>query len=472
MKKLSMVGVVFILAAQVRPVFAQPHYQLGANWVKGTGVFVVVDETDYFGTNLLGNRVLVLANIDGTTDPLHAWINQDFGPDYMVKCDVRMDTFYNGADTTTADLCRAGIAARIQPKGTSGSDTQDRGINLLFHENLDTIEYLNDFVQWANTDDNGYTWLVGTWYTFELTITGQTATGKVYLRETGPDGDDVITLKPYTFTGRPTGFAGITGCNVQGYVASFDNFEVIVNGTSVFQDDFEGELERAPQTVGLKSDWMSGEGGYWIVNDGVLYGIGTSRLDPKKIWYNSEITGGASIKADIRMLSWHNDIDTTHANDYSRSGVALHIQPGGRGGGRAPDETRGPGEARGMNMLFHDNVDTVEFLDDFAAWANLDDNIVPWEVGAWYTFEFTSDGTTVSGTFTPKDNPGQAFQMTPWTDRPIPANRANGFAGLAASTVPGEMAAYDNVEIRDGSGNVIFTDTFDAVVRVEDWPLH
>lgn len=467
MKKWSTVGLLFLMMVMVTPAFAQFHYQLGANWVKGTGIFVVVEETDYFGTNLLGNRVLVVANIDGTTDPLHAWVNQDFGPDYMVKCDVRMDTWLD-----VNDFSRAGIAARLQTRGTSGSDTQDRAINLLFHNNLNNVEYLNDLVAWANTDDDTYPWLVGTWYTFELTVTGQTASGRVYLRETGPDGDDVITLKPWTFAGRPTGFAGITGDNVQGYVASFDNFEVFVNGTSVFLDDFEGELERAPQTVGLKSDWVSGEGGYWIVNDGVLYGIGTSRLDPKKIWFGTEIMGGASIKADLRMLSWHNDIDTTHANDYSRSGVVLHIQPGGRGGGRQPDETRGPGEARGMNMLFHDNVDTVEFLDDFAAWANLDDNTIPWEPGAWYTFEFKSDGTAVSGTFTPKDKPAEAVEMTPWTDRPIPANRANGFAGLAASTVPGEMAAYDNVEIRDGNGNVIFTDTFEAVVGVEDWPLH
>jgi len=447
--------------------FTQPHYHLGPQWVTGTGIYVVVEETAYFGNDLLGNRVLTVANIDGTQDPLHAWVNQDFGPDYTVKCDVRMDTWLD-----ENDFSRGGVAARLQTRGTSGSDTQDRAINLLFHQNLSNVEYLNDLVAWANTDDDTYPWLVGTWYTFELSVAGQTASGRVYRRDAGPEGGDVITLKPWTFSGRPTGFAGITGSNVQGYVASFDNFEVFVGETSVFFDDFEGELEPAPQTVGLRPEWMSGEGGYWIVNGGVLYGIGTSRLDPKKIWFHTEIMGGASIKADVRMLSWHNDHDTTHPNDYSRSGVALHIQPAGRGGGRQPDPARGPGEARGLNMLFHENIDTVEFLDDFQAWANLDDNIIPWDPGVWYTFEFRSDGTVVSGTFMPKGKPEEAFEMTPWDARPIPPNRLNGFAGLAASTVPGEMAAYDNVEIRDGAGNLLFSDTFDEVVNVTDWSLH
>jgi hypothetical protein len=280
-----------------------------------------------------------------------------------------------------------------------------------------------------------------------------------------------IALESWSFSDRPNGFPGITGSNIQGQVTVFDNFEVIVNGQTVFSDDFEGDLEQVSQTVGLSDDWSSGEAGYWIVNEGVLFAIATSRLDPKKIWFNQELSGGASIKADVQMLSWHDDVFIPGANaDYSRSGLSLHIQPEGRGGGRAPSD-RGPGEARGIAMLLHDNINTVEFLNDFTAWANLDDNTIPWNVGTWYTFEFRSDGFVVDGTFAERDDPSTAIDMLPW-EFPGVADRLDGFAGLSASTVSGEVSAFDNVEIRDENGNVIFTDDFENFVNVMNWSLY
>lgn len=467
----SNIATLFLGACLIYPitVSAQYHYQLGPEWVTGEGVFVVVDEVEFFGNDLRGNRVLVVANIDGSTNPQHAWINQDFGADYTVRCDVRMESWHD-----LQDLSRGGVAVRLRPSGTNEGTGQDRALNLLFHENYNTVEYLNDFRAWANTNDDEYLWEKGVMYTFELTVTGNTLSGRVYRTDEGPDGENSITLADWThdsFADRATGFPGITGSNVQGQVAVFDNFEVIVNGEVVFSDDFEGDLQRVPQTVGLSSSWMQGEGGYWVVDDGVLYGISTSRLDPKKVWFNQEIIGGASIKADVNMLTWHDDVFVPGGNaDLSRSGVALHIQPGGRGGGRQPSE-RGPGEDRGILMLFHDNIDTVEFLNDHVAWANLDDNTIPWDVGKWYTFEMRSDGFLVEGTFTERDNPDNTIEMTLW-EFPGRDNRTNGFAGLAASTIPGEVAAFDNVEIRDENGNVLFTDDFETFVDVADWAIY
>ncbi|RJP19211.1 MAG: hypothetical protein C4527_26875 [Candidatus Omnitrophota bacterium] len=449
-------------------VTAQYHYQLSPAWQTGEGVYVVVDEVEFFGNNMRGNRVLVVANIDGSTNPLHAWINQDFGANYTVKCDVRMESWHD-----QQDLSRGGIAVRLQPQGNNEGEGQDRAINLLFHENYDTVEYLNDFRAWANTNDNQFMWDKGVMYTFELTVTGNTVNGKVYRTDEGPDGVESIVLNEWThasFSDRTTGFPGITGSNIQGQVVIFDNFQVLVNGEVVFEDNFEGDLERIPQTVGLSENWVYGEGGYWVVDDGVLYGIATSRLDPKKIWFKEEIIGGASIKADVRMLSWHDGIFIPGANaDYSRSGVSLHIQPDGRGGGRAPSD-RGPGEARSIVMLLHDNINTVEFLNDFAAWANLDDNTIPWNAGTWYTFEMRSDGFVVEGTFIERDDPGTAVEMTPW-EFPGVADRLDGFAGLSTSTVSGEMAAFDNVEIRDENGSILFSDDFETVVDVREWYL-
>ncbi len=440
--------------------WAQFHYSLSSDWVTGNGVYVVADEVEFFGNDLRGNRVLYVANIDGNTDPLHAWINQDFGTDYTVRCDVRMESWFDGED-----LSRGGVAVRLAPQETDG---QDRGVNLLFHEDLNTVEYLNDFRAWANTNDGEFAWEKGVMYTMELSVEGNTVSGTVTQVE---NPDNTITLDPWEFSDRPEGFAGITGPNVQGEVAVFDNFEVIVNGQTVFSDDFEGDLEQIPQTVGLSDDWAWGEGGYWVVNDGVLFCIATSRLDPKKVWFNQEIVGGASIKADVQMLSWHDELFIPGANaDFSRSGVGLHIQPEGRGGGREPSD-RGPGEARGIMMLFHDNINTVEFLNDFTAWANLDDNSIPWDVGTWYTFDFRSDGFVVDGTFTERDNPDSAIEMLPW-EFPGVEDRLDGFAGLGGSTVSGEVSAFDNVEIRNEAGDVIFTDDFETFVSVDQWSVY
>lgn len=438
---------------------AQFHYQLSSDWTTGNGIYVVVDEVEFFGNDLRGNRALYVANIDGNSDPLHAWIAQDFGTDYTVRCDVRMESWMDGQD-----LSRSGIAVRLAPQETNG---QDRAVNLLFHEDFNTVEYLNDFRAWANTNDGAFAWEKGVMYTMELTVSGSTVSGSV----TRVDDPAVsITLDSWDFSDRPDGFPGITGSNIQGQVTVFDNFEVIVNGQTVFSDDFEGDLVQVSQTVGLSDDWIHGEGGYWVVDNGVLYGIATSRLDPKKLWFKDEITEGASISGDVNMLSWHDDVFIPGANaDFSRSGLSLHIQPEGRGGGREPSD-RGPGESRGIVMLLHDNINTVEFLNDHAAWANLDDDTIPWDPGAWYRMDFRSDGFVVDGTFAERDDASTAIEMTPW-EFPGVADRFDGFAGLSISTTPGEVAAFDNIEIRNSNGDIIFTDDFENFVDVENWSL-
>ncbi|MEW6235698.1 MAG: hypothetical protein AB1656_09955 [Candidatus Omnitrophota bacterium] len=457
---------------------AQYHYKLGPDWTVGNGVWVVVDEVEFFGNDARNNRVLVSTNIDNPDWlPVHAWINKDFGTDYTVKCDVRMESWIEpDAEELPMDLSRGGVAVRLKPAGSNESTNakDDRAINMLFHHDFDTIEYLNDYRAWANTNDGEFTWEKGVMYTFELAVAGNQVTGKIYKTEDGPN--NAFELKPWTdasFADRAAGFPGLTGSNTDGITTVFDNFEVIAGGNVVFSDDFEGGLERIPQTAGLSDKWVFGEGGYWVVSNGVLYGIATSRLDPKKIWYKEEIAGGASIKADVKMISWHGGVYLPGNNwqgDLSRSGVSLHIQPEGRGGGRAPSD-RGPGEARGIVMLLHDNTQTVEFLNDFVAWANLDDNTIPWTIGNWYTFEMRSDGFTVEGTFTDRSDPANTVEMTPWTFPGI-QDRFDGFAGLGASTVSGEVAAFDNVEIRDENGNLLFADDFETFVGVHEWAVY
>ena len=434
------------------------HFKPGPDWVTGDGTWVVVKESS--GTN----NVMVGAAINAV-DPKHAWVNKDFGPDYTVKCDVRMDTWVDAQD-----LSRAGIAARIQPDGTGGgTKTEDRGICMLFHENLKTIEFLNDMAAWANKDDGKFTWTTGTWYTFEMTVKGMNVSGKITNKTKATD---TFTMTPWDFTLRTTGFPGLTACTSAGLMASFDNFQVIVNGNVVFSDDFEKPGPAISQKVGVSDSWVAGEAGYYVVDGGVLYGIATNGVDPKHLWFKDALNGGGSITGDCKMVSW------VDKQDLTRAGFALHIQPQGTGGGRAPSATT-PGEDRGINMLFHENVSTIEYLNDMKAWANLDDNKFPWTVGTWYTFQFTSDGKTVNGTITNKAKATDTYTLKPWlfpTD-PYSAtdknpNRTNGFAGLTASTNAGIINAWDNIVIKDASGKVVFSDNFEGTTGVMDWSLY
>src|SRR3970040_1337524 len=84
---------------------AQQYFKLSSDWVTGLGTYVVVEEGSTGGV-LSGNRVLVGAALN-SNDPKHAWVNRDFGTDYTIKCDVRMDSWTDGED-----LSRAGIVGR------------------------------------------------------------------------------------------------------------------------------------------------------------------------------------------------------------------------------------------------------------------------------------------------------------------------------------------------------------------------
>lgn len=461
-KSLSMGLLMFMAVAIPLSSQAQTHFQLGGEWETGEGFWVVVSDV-FSGPGATdpstANNILVSAALDGL-DPKHAWVNRDFGPDYTVRCDVIMESWVDDAD-----LSRAGVAVRTQPRGQSGSNTEDRAINLLYHQNISTVEYLNDKVAWANTNDNQYPWVVGTWYTFELTVTGQTVNGKVWNRADGPTSANAITLAPWTFSGRATGFPGVTASTNVGLMASFDNFTVEVNGQQVFFDDFEAHTTPQPQAVGLSDNWVAGEAGFYIVQGGELFGIATNNIDPKHAWYREPLVGGASISADVRMVSWQDEAD------LSRAGLALHIQNGGTAGGRQPTSFS-PGEDRAINMLFHQNINTIEFLNDLVAWANLDDNSIPWDVGSWYRFDYRSDGFVVDGTFNERGaDASQAVEMQPW-QFPGPENRLDGFAGLTASTRRGLINAWDNVEIRNEAGQVVFSDDFETFVGVDEWSLY
>lgn len=416
------------LIALALPLANAQHYALGPDWVAGEGVYVITQDGD--------NRVLTAAALNNN-DPKHAWVDVDFGEAYGVRCDIRMDTWADGED-----LSRAGIAVHIQPDGTAPDGGGDRGINLLLHNTIGNIEYLNDLRAWAT--DEAFAWEPRVWYTMEINSDGTTVTGSI--TEVG-NPENTLELAPWDFPdpqNRQGGFAGVTASTLGGLQASFDNFEVIVGGEVVYSDDFEG-TEPVGNTVGLSPDWVGGQAGYYVVDGGQMYAIATNATDPKHAWYAGELVGGGSITGEVTMLSWEDE------DDFSRAGLALHIQPDGT----APD---GGGD-RAINLLFHENLNNVEFLNDLRAWAT--DEAFAWSVGTPYLFSMSSDGTTVTGTISELANPDNFIELAPWAF-PDPQNRADGFAGVTGSTSAGLIAAYDNIEIADASGNMVYTDDFET----------
>ena len=115
---------------------------LGPDWVAGDGVWVIE------------GGVAMCAALDNT-DPKHAWVKGDFGDDYTVRADVRIDTW---ADEE--DMSRAGISVRIQPD--SRDVVRDDGLNILFQNNVGNMELLNAMKSWG-PGKKEVAWEVGTW---------------------------------------------------------------------------------------------------------------------------------------------------------------------------------------------------------------------------------------------------------------------------------------------------------------------
>ncbi|RJP26031.1 MAG: hypothetical protein C4527_16090 [Candidatus Omnitrophota bacterium] len=198
-----------MVIAEVSDVKIEPAGGASA-WVTDHGDWVVED------------GVMKMTASD-TTDPKHAWIEQDFGADYTVQADVRIVDW-----TNAADMSRAGVGVRIQP----GAEVQ--GLNLLFHQNEGRVQFLNDKRGWGPQE--AIPWVIGAWYTLTMTIEGNTMSGSV--APVGGSGWAMADWAGGTTQTRDDGYPGLAGNSNVGEVW-YDNFKVIVGGEVVFEDDFE-----------------------------------------------------------------------------------------------------------------------------------------------------------------------------------------------------------------------------------------
>jgi len=396
---------------------------LGPDWVAGDGVWVI------------DSGVCVCAALD-STDPKHAWVNKNFGDNYTVRADIRIDTWKDGED-----MSRAGISVRIQPDVRDG--VRDDGLNILFHDSLGRAELLNDMQSWGPAQE-AFDWEVGTWYTMELTIDGEWLTGSIV--EKG--GTEVYEMTPWDIVAsgkftREGGFPGLAGNSNGGGIVSFDNFQVIVDGEVVFEDNFETPGQ--PIETGLSSKWSVGDG-VWVVHDGSLYCVSVNRTDPKHAWVAMDVGDDYAVQSDVRIDTWLDD------NDYSRAGVSVRIQPDVRDGDR--DD--------GLNLLFHHAMGRVELLNDMQSWGPAQESF-DWTTGTWYTLQVAMDEGFLIGTVNTQGGTG-GLEMTPWD---IPGSgkltREGGYAGLAGNSEAYGISAFDNFSIMVG-GQTVFSDSFDEFV--------
>ena len=103
---------------------------------------------------------------------------------------------------------------------------------------------------------------------------------------------------------------------------------------------------------------------------------------------------------------------------------------------------------QGYNLVFHNDTNTVQFLDDGVAWGN--SYSFAWQVGVWYWFKLEAKGGMLygkvwaDGTAEPAD---WMFQQTGWSDRSSGGAPAlNG--GSASAGSPGNTtASFGNVTV-------------------------
>jgi len=221
--------------------------------------------------------------------------------------------------------------------------------------------------------------------------------------------------------------------------------------TGVFSDVILKEL-----TTGLGPQWVVGaDAGVWKVGGGVLSAFADTGNDPKHAWVNLDMAdGNYTVKCDARMITWED-------GDLPRAGISVRINP--------DDNGANPGSDRGLNLLFHDDTNSVDILNDLVSWGARTD--IAWEVGTWYTMALTADGANLDAFFTEQGNDVFAAPLASWSDDRNEL-RSPGFPGLAASTFMGLTVEFDNFEvIVDGA--VVFSDDFDTfVVEVVDWAIY
>jgi len=194
-------------------------------------IYVPVCFSDDFNDNMLGSAWTTMRGTwteaggvlsqtsTASGDPKKAIISNsglNFGSNLTIIAKVRVNTWIDG------DMARAGVSLF-----TSTTDGDGRGYNLVFHNNHNTVQWLDDKVMW-NPTIYPFAFTNGNWYWFKMKMDSGTLYGRIW-----PDGTVEPTNWPYTWTrsGR-TGYPALNGGSSNGAVnvtVSFDDVLVCSN---------------------------------------------------------------------------------------------------------------------------------------------------------------------------------------------------------------------------------------------------
>lgn len=195
--------------------------------VINSGFLEPVCFADNFNDNSLGNAWTTMrgtwAEAGGVLsqtstasgDPKKAIISNsglNFGSNLTITAKVRVNSWIDG------DMARAGVSLF-----TSTTDGDGRGYNLVFHNNHNTVQWLDDKVTW-NPTIYPFTFTNGNWYWFKMKMDSGTLYGRIW-----PDGTVEPSNWPYTWTrsGR-TGYPALNGGSSNGAVYATVSFDDVL----------------------------------------------------------------------------------------------------------------------------------------------------------------------------------------------------------------------------------------------------
>jgi PKD repeat protein len=171
----------------------------------------------FFGGTWAESGAVLSQTSAASADPKKAIISNSglsFGSDLTITAKVRIDSWIDG------DMARGGVSLF--------TNTADgNGYNLLFHNNHNTVQFLDDKVAWSPTIYT-FSFTNSNWYWFKMNMTSGTLYGRIW-----QDGSLEPSDWPYSWTrsGR-TGYPALNGGSSDAAVystVSFDDVLVCAN---------------------------------------------------------------------------------------------------------------------------------------------------------------------------------------------------------------------------------------------------
>ncbi|MCX6685166.1 MAG: PKD domain-containing protein, partial [Methanoregula sp.] len=303
-----------------------------------------------FEANLLTGTVpLTVQFTDTSTGPPTTWnwIFGDFGAD-------NTSTLQNPSHMYTT---AGSYSVNLTVTNASGSNT-------LIKTNYITVNMPAPVANFTGTPTTGPAPLS---VSFTDSSTGSPTSWNWIFGDTGAGNTSNLQNPSHTYTNAGTYSVNLTVSNAGGSNSTLKTDYILVPVSGCFSDNFN-DNSIGPAWVFI--------GGTWSESGGVLAQTSSANGDPRKaIISNAGLINNQNyvITAKVRIDSW---VD----GDYARGGVSLFSNTG---------------DGNGYNLVFHNDHNTVQWLDDRVAWGP--SYTFSWSTGTWYWFKMKSESGTLYG---------------------------------------------------------------------------